>query len=65
LRDALARRHLAAVNGVFLPHISPIGARLSPSSWVVSAPASLISGSPRATGLRVYALPTVLTRIRE
>lgn len=60
LRDALARRHLAAVNGVFLPQIRPIGARLSPGSWVVGTPASLISGSPGATGLHVYALPAVL-----
>jgi hypothetical protein len=27
LRDALARRHLDAINGVVLPQIRPIGAR--------------------------------------
>ena len=60
LRDALGPPLPGCDQWSIPAQIRPTGARLSPSSWVVGTPASLISGSPRATGLHVYALPTVL-----
>lgn len=60
LRDALARRQRAAINGVFLPRSGRLARGYRRALGSLAPWASLISGSPRATGLHVYALTTVL-----
>jgi hypothetical protein len=60
LRDALARRHWATINGALLPRLGGLACGLSPDSWVVGSPASLISVHRGAAGLHVYALLTLL-----